>query len=135
MTVIEGAWRQSPDWGPWSRQIRATHLDLSCSVCGFAGPLLQCFGTSVAPARTGRRVVSPSRIADGKRLKSVPHHYPAHPVRTHYAVCCQACGDQVVYLMDTPQWRELDEAEVVPPPAPRTARCCNHDCARTYAPE
>jgi hypothetical protein len=118
--------RDRPEWGPWQRQIRATHLDLSCDACAYPGPGLECFGTSEVPAQTARRVVQPSRIADGQRLRSVPYTVPAHRVRTHYAVRCPACGDQAVYWM--PGWEELGKDEVDGPLPPRPEPCCEHDC-------
>jgi predicted RNA-binding Zn-ribbon protein involved in translation (DUF1610 family) len=126
VTVVEGAFRDSPEWGRWGRQIRATHLDLSCHACAFAGPLLECFGTTVVPARTGRRIVQRSRITDGQRVRSVPYPVPSYPVRTHYAVRCPACGDQVVYRLQG--WEELGADAVEGPAPPRPQPCCEHAC-------
>lgn len=128
--------RESPEWEPWHRQIRATHLDLSCTACAYPGPLLECFGTSEMPDQTMRRIVQPSKIADGQRLSSVPYTVPAHPVRTHCAVRCPACGDQVVYRMQAfAAWEELGDDEVDGPPPPRPEPCCEHECdAGPHAP-
>jgi hypothetical protein len=126
VTIADESGRDSPEWWPWQRQLRATHLDLSCDACAYPGPLLESFGTTEVPEQTARRVVRPSRIADGQRLRSVPYTVPAHRVRTHYAVRCPVCGDQAIYHMGT--WEELSADDVDSPRPPKPEPCCEHEC-------
>jgi hypothetical protein len=84
-----------------------THLDQSCPKCLFAGPLLARFGKTRQEARRMRRLVRRSKIAEGIRPKAVTEYEPERMLRTHYAVRCQGCGEETVYLMES--WTEVEE--------------------------
>jgi uncharacterized protein (DUF983 family) len=94
-------------WGRWEQPPVMTHLDQSCPKCLYAGPLLARFGTTLQPARRVRRLVQRSKITEGIRAKAVTEIEPARTLRTHYAVRCQGCGEETVYLLES--WTEVEE--------------------------
>jgi hypothetical protein len=89
-----------------------THLDQSCDKCLFEGPLLHRFGKTRQEAKRVRRIVQRSKITEGIRPKAVTEYEAARMVRTHYAVRCQSCCVETVYLLAT--WDEV--AELYQPP-------------------
>lgn len=95
------------EWGRWEPTPVTTHLDQSCAMCLFEGPLLARFGTTPQAAQRTRRLVGRSKITEGRRPVAVTELQAARRAKTHYAVRCQSCGEETVYLMDT--WSEVKE--------------------------
>lgn len=95
------------EWGRWEPSPAATHLDQSCAMCLFEGPLLARFGTTSQAAQRTRRLVSRSKITEGRRPVAVTELQAPRRVKTHYAVRCPSCGEETVYLMEP--WTEVKE--------------------------
>lgn len=95
------------EWGHWEQTPAMTHIDQSCTKCLFAGPLLARFGMTQQPAARVRRLVRRSKISEGIRPKAVTEYQAERMLRTHYAVRCQGCGEETVYLLES--WTEVEE--------------------------
>lgn len=95
------------EWECWEQSPVIFHLNQSCQKCLFAGPLLARFGLTLQPARRVRRLVQRSKITEGIRPKAVTEYEPERKLRTHYAVRCQGCGEETVYLLEP--WTEVEE--------------------------
>jgi hypothetical protein len=102
----------SISWERWEPSPVMTHLDQSCGKCLFEGPLLARFGKTRQEGKRIRRLVQRSKITEGIRPKAVTEYQAERMLRTHYAVRCQSCGEETVYLYST--WEEV--AELYQPP-------------------
>lgn len=95
------------EWERWEPTPVMTHLDQSCDKCLHAGPLLHRFGRTRRVTGRTRRLVQRSKVREGQRPKAITEYQAARMVRTHYASRCQACGEEVVYLMEP--WSEVED--------------------------
>lgn len=86
MTDAADDWATGIEWDRWEQSPVITHIDQSCDKCLFAGPLLHRWGTTLQGTPTRRR-----------RL------------RTHWAVRCQSCGEEIVYYAESIASGELTE--------------------------
>lgn len=102
-------------WGRWERHIRASHIDSSCGTCGYEGPLAHALGMTLHQDRPRRKLLKPSRIAQGQRPQWGPAITPPPRwVYTHTATRCQACDEMFVWCMSGQRTRCQECAAVTP---------------------
>lgn len=99
------------EWERWEQAPVTSHLDQSCDKCLYAGPLLHRFGKTRQPGKRVRRLVQRSKITEGQRPKAVTEYEPPRKLLTHYAVRCQSCGEETVYLVESIASGEMTEVE------------------------
>lgn len=112
-------------WSRWERHLRLTHIDPSCGSCGYEGPLAHALGMTLHQDPPRRKLLKPSKIAEGQRPVWGPAVTPPPRwIYTHTATRCQACDEMAVWCMSGQRTRCQECAAVSPPGLEgRTARC------------
>jgi len=102
-------------WQRWERHLLLTHIDPSCESCGYAGPLANALGMTLHQDPPRRKLLKPSKIAQGQRPVWGPAITPEPRwIYTHSATRCQACDEMVVWCMSGQRTRCQECAAVVP---------------------
>lgn len=87
-------------WDRWERALRLTHFDPSCETCGYEGPLAVNKGMTLHDRAPYRKLLRPSKIAQGQRPQWGPVIRPEPGwVYSHWANRCQACDEMTVWVM------------------------------------
>lgn len=118
-------------WNRWERALVLTHIDPSCGSCGYAGPLAHTLGMTLSPGRPYRRLLKPSKIAQGQRPVWGPLLTPEPRwVFTHSATRCQVCDEMAVWCMSGRRPR-CQECAAVSPDGLKGKRARCPACRRT----
>lgn len=85
-------------WDEWEKALTLTHIPGDCETCEYPGPLRTAKGMTLHQDRPYRRLLKPSKIAEGQRaVWSSPVTPGPRWVYTHWAVRCPHCDEMKTY--------------------------------------